>query len=78
MSQSKKLLALVGSARKSGNSATLASAVQRGAQAAGTLVNLDLLMTTLVVFCAIIALVAKPMVNAALAIIFARYFLMIF
>lgn len=35
MSETKKLLILVGSPRKTGNSATLASAVQRGAEAVG-------------------------------------------
>lgn len=36
MNKSLKLLILIGSPRRGGNSATLAEAVQRGAQAAGT------------------------------------------
>jgi multimeric flavodoxin WrbA len=39
MSQSRKLLVLVGSPRRSGNSATLAAAVQKGAESAGTTVT---------------------------------------
>lgn len=40
MSQPKKLLILVGSPRKTGNSATLANAVKQGAEAAGSKVTL--------------------------------------
>ncbi len=40
MSDSKKLLILVGSPRRNGNSATLAAAVQRGAEEIGTQVSL--------------------------------------
>jgi multimeric flavodoxin WrbA len=40
LSQTKKLLILVGSPRKTGNSATLAAAVQRGAEEAGSKVSL--------------------------------------
>ena len=40
MSQLKKLLILVGSPRKTGNSATLANAVQQGAEAAGSQVTI--------------------------------------
>ncbi|MEO1403668.1 MAG: flavodoxin family protein [Cyanobacteria bacterium J06635_1] len=40
MSESQKLLILVGSPRRAGNSATLAAAVQRGAEAAETQVSL--------------------------------------
>lgn len=36
MNKSLKLLILIGSPRRGGNSATLAEAVQRGAEAAGT------------------------------------------
>jgi multimeric flavodoxin WrbA len=39
MNEAKKLLILVGSPRKTGNSATLAAAIQRGAEQAGTQVN---------------------------------------
>jgi multimeric flavodoxin WrbA len=39
MNEAKKLLILVGSPRKTGNSATLAAAVQQGAQAAGSQVT---------------------------------------
>jgi multimeric flavodoxin WrbA len=40
MNKALKLLILVGSPRSTGNSATLAAAVQRGAEAAGTKVSL--------------------------------------
>lgn len=40
MSDSKKLLILVGSPRRAGNSATLAAAVQRGAETANIQVSL--------------------------------------
>lgn len=40
MSKPLELLILVGSLRRTGNSATLAEAVQRGAEAAGTEVSL--------------------------------------
>ncbi len=40
MNEPSQLLILVGSPRRRGNSATLAEAVQRGAEAAGTKVSL--------------------------------------
>jgi hypothetical protein len=74
MTEPRKLLILVGSPRRTGNSATIARAVQRGAETAGVKVALRFIETSFPLFFATAAYVVSPAASAPSRINSARSF----